>query len=49
MSIQQRLGQYAEEERIPEEWRDLNPAQLVNRGLVEDGERAVEIVYGGDK
>jgi hypothetical protein len=49
MSIQQSLGQYAEEQRIPEEWRELTAAQLLNRGLVEDGERAREIAHGGQQ
>jgi hypothetical protein len=46
---QQRLGEYAEDQEIPEEWRDLNAAQLRNRGYVEDGERAAEIAHGGQQ
>lgn len=47
MSVQQQLGAFAEEEQIPAEWRELTAAQLLNRGLVEDGKRAREIAHGG--
>lgn len=49
MSHQQHLTDYAENSQVPAEWQDLTAAQLLNRGLVDDGERAREIAHGGGR
>jgi hypothetical protein len=49
MSTQQHLTDFGDGQQVPAEWQDLTAAQLLNRGLVEDGERAREIAHGGQQ